>query len=255
MTMQKECYNCGEELKGEFCHACGQKVRKERLSVKYLLADFFSNVFNAEKGAIPTTRLLLKSPEVVVKDFIKGKTQSYVNPFKYMFFLATMSAIVASFVDFESLNPNQLFSNDTPDPSTKAFAKDINNFLKQYFTAIQLILIPVYAWVSYKVYKKEGYNYAEHAIIVCYLAGFMTLISSLGMIPFILNVDLMPYYYSFNLLFNLYFIYAYYRIGSKKGLRGVLRALWFVVLFYLLVFLFSGSLGAIMVIANGGVST
>ncbi|MDN4166915.1 DUF3667 domain-containing protein [Cytophagales bacterium LB-30] len=247
--MQKECYNCGETLKGEFCHACGQKVRKERLSVKYLLTDFFSNVFNAERGAIPTTLLLLKSPEVVVKDFIRGKTQSYVNPFKYVFFLATLSAIAASFIDFEALKPSQMF-NTPSNPESEEMGKNIIDILRQYFTAIQLLIVPLYAWVSYRVYKKEGYNYAEHVAMVCYLSGFMTLISTIGMLPFTISVDLMPYYNTFNLLFNIYFVFAYYRIGSKKGLLGILKAVWFVVLFYLLLVLFFASLGFIWVLVK-----
>lgn len=252
MTNQKECFNCGEELKGEYCYSCGQKVRKERLSVKYLLSDFFSNVFNAEKGAIPTTLLLLKSPEVVVKDFIKGKTQSYVNPFKYIFFLATISAIVASFIDFGAIIIPNHMHDGPPNPKADAMGMEIVSLLRKYFTALQLLMIPLYAWVSYRIYKKEGYNYAEHVVMVCYLAGFMSILSIFGMIPFIFNANLLPYFQSFILLFNGYYIFAFYRIGSKKGLLGILKALWFVVLFYVLMILFSATFGVVWVLVKEG---
>ncbi len=50
----------------------------------------------------------------------------------------------------------------------------------KYYSWLQLALLPIYAAVSFLIFKKVKYNYAEWIVICCYLISFVLLLQ----IPF-----------------------------------------------------------------------
>jgi hypothetical protein len=57
------CRNCGAELYGRFCHACGQKAVSADLSVHDLLHEGLHEFAHVDGKIVQTLRLLLFKPE------------------------------------------------------------------------------------------------------------------------------------------------------------------------------------------------
>ena len=51
-TRVAACENCGTELLGAYCHQCGQSAEKPPHSIRKLIADLVSDVFNFNSRAL-----------------------------------------------------------------------------------------------------------------------------------------------------------------------------------------------------------
>jgi len=83
----KRCVNCGIELRGDYCHACGQrKIRKEDKSLKHFFEEAFASLFYADGKFPKTLRLLVTKPGALTAAYIKGIRRTYVSPLQLFFF-------------------------------------------------------------------------------------------------------------------------------------------------------------------------
>lgn len=80
------CPNCDTERRGEYCHGCGQRFLKDRLTAWELWWLFAERFLDWEEGVWHTFLKMAKSPGVVIRDFLGGKRKTYLNPFSYLLF-------------------------------------------------------------------------------------------------------------------------------------------------------------------------
>ncbi len=82
------CLNCGTELKGTYCHQCGQKNLPQRQSTGELLANFVSSFSNYEGKFVLTTRYLITRPGFLAKEYNAGKRERYFHPVRMYAFIS-----------------------------------------------------------------------------------------------------------------------------------------------------------------------
>ena len=82
----RNCLNCNNDITpGDvYCSNCGQKASEPQLSVKALVANFFSNVFNLDSKFI-NSFISLFVPGRYTIDFVAGKRVKYYSPGRVMF--------------------------------------------------------------------------------------------------------------------------------------------------------------------------
>lgn len=75
------CTNCGTELVGRFCHACGQKrfVESDR-RLGHLLHDFVTSATDLDGRAWRTVRALLFRPGLLSREYFDGRRASWISP-------------------------------------------------------------------------------------------------------------------------------------------------------------------------------
>lgn len=84
------CRNCGEELKGMYCHRCGQYALDiEQPFWKYLL-QYFENVYQFDGKVWTTLWMLFRRPGYLTTEFCAGKIVSYVHPMKLLMFITVV---------------------------------------------------------------------------------------------------------------------------------------------------------------------
>jgi hypothetical protein len=108
--MQNEislCSNCNQELKGPFCHACGQNSRTMIKFFGEVLAELFDDIAGYDSRFRRTIIPLLFKPGQLTKDYISGKRFSYVAPFR-LFLLTSVVLIILM-----KLNTGDLEISDT----------------------------------------------------------------------------------------------------------------------------------------------
>lgn len=84
----KNCLNCGTELKGEFCHACGQKDLPKRQTTFELLANFVSSFSNYEGKFILTVKYLFLRPGALALEYNAGHRERYFHPVRMYAFIS-----------------------------------------------------------------------------------------------------------------------------------------------------------------------
>jgi hypothetical protein len=93
-THEKNCLNCGTQLSGPYCAACGQKAHVHR-SVRGFLQDFAQGLFNFEGKIWRTLPMLAWCPGVMTRRYIAGERARFISPVAlYLFTVFAMFAVL-----------------------------------------------------------------------------------------------------------------------------------------------------------------
>jgi hypothetical protein len=79
------CANCGEELKGEFCHGCGQSIKSVIRPVSHMLEDAGDLFFHMDERIVHTLPPLYTKPGFLTLEYFSGRRVRYIAPFRLMF--------------------------------------------------------------------------------------------------------------------------------------------------------------------------
>ncbi|MDH5433899.1 MAG: DUF3667 domain-containing protein [Gammaproteobacteria bacterium] len=77
------CTNCDAELKGEFCHQCGQSSNNMIKFFGDLFLELMGNMFGYDSKVKRSIIPLLLSPGKLTREYIKGKRFYYILPFRF----------------------------------------------------------------------------------------------------------------------------------------------------------------------------
>jgi hypothetical protein len=90
------CRNCGEQLKGRFCHRCGQKDQVITRFFPSLLLEGLEGLFAFESRTYRTLWLLFTRPAFLSREYLEGRRVRYLPPVRVfiifvLIFLFTVS--------------------------------------------------------------------------------------------------------------------------------------------------------------------
>ena len=83
----KFCANCGAELKGEYCHECGQQIFNPNSSVKDMILEYLNNAYMWDTKLFQTLWQLVRRPGLLTNEYMSGKIIAYMHPLKLNMFL------------------------------------------------------------------------------------------------------------------------------------------------------------------------
>lgn len=238
------CKNCNHTFKGNFCNNCGQTAHTHEINFHSILHEIQHSIFHIDKGILYTTKELLKSPGQTIRDYLYGKRVKHFKPVAYIFVLSTIYAIVSKISHKSTFLDSFLegFYNGATDDNSKnslGFLGDVVKWLSSHYAYTTLFIIPIISFASYLCFYRAKYNYFQHLILNCFVAGQRTAIF-LILLPFtyfITNedinntIDTLKAYTSVGLTF-----WSYYHFfnTTKPWKRILLTLLTYVVLGVLL---------------------
>jgi hypothetical protein len=88
------CANCGSELFGPHCYACGQPVKGMVRQLSSILADMADTILNIDSRIFRTLWPLLVKPGFLTNEYLAGRRVRYVTPFRLYFFLSVIAILV-----------------------------------------------------------------------------------------------------------------------------------------------------------------
>ena len=223
-----------------------------------MLSDISQNIFGWDNKFFLTIRKLIITPQEILGEYLNGIRKKYTNPIT--FFAIGMALSIFIFNTFDeayikmSLETtkaqNEWFSENLggqyksikyQQESLELNEKMQKGFLK-YFNLISLLLLPLYAFIAFLVYRKP-YNYAEHLTVTTFIQGFSFFVSS---ILFLIAIKTSPYLYSVSVLFLMFFYcYVYGKLYQLTVGQSILKFLIFLVILFAVVLIFFGAAIAI----------
>ena len=96
----EKCLNCGAELKGKYCHACGQEAIGKVPSIWKFIMVYINHTFVWDPRFFRTLKLLVLKPGQLTNDYFAGKHHSQEHPIKLNMFL--LFVFITMFVFFSS---------------------------------------------------------------------------------------------------------------------------------------------------------
>jgi len=100
LRTDKTCLNCGAEITGRYCSACGQENIEPKQTVWHLIHHFFSDVTHFDGKFFITVKDLFAKPGFLSKEYMIGRRVSYLDPIRmYIFTSAIFFLIFFSLFD------------------------------------------------------------------------------------------------------------------------------------------------------------
>jgi hypothetical protein len=134
----KTCLNCGSDLseKDLFCSQCGQKVDSPIIRFKDFVKDAFEDYFSIDSKIFKSLLPLLFKPGFLTIEYIKGKRNSYIPPFRMFLIISVLYFLLLSIT-----NDNDDFIKIVEPPTEKISDTLINvtkNEIKSQDVSISL---------------------------------------------------------------------------------------------------------------------
>ncbi|GGA79452.1 hypothetical protein GCM10011521_17140 [Arenimonas soli] len=92
---RRPCANCGAELLGEHCYACGQPTKGLVRHFSSIIGDFMDSVFELDSRILRTLGPLLFKPGYLSLEYFAGRRVRYVSPVRLFVFLSLFAFFAA----------------------------------------------------------------------------------------------------------------------------------------------------------------
>jgi hypothetical protein len=77
-----QCLNCGAELRGPFCQACGQKAASVHLGFAHVLHEVTHEFLHLDGKIFTTLKVLITRPGQLTKELVEGHRARFVTPLR-----------------------------------------------------------------------------------------------------------------------------------------------------------------------------
>jgi hypothetical protein len=105
----RHCENCRVELKGPFCHACGQPERTPVRALVALAGDALDYLFDVDSRLFKTLKNLFFRPGRLTEAYLRGQRMSFVRPLRiYLAISALLFIVVTSTSDLDTEGDSDL---------------------------------------------------------------------------------------------------------------------------------------------------
>jgi len=170
------CLNCGMQLTDHYCAHCGQKAEVSRLTWHSLVEEVFHFFTHIEKGFFKTAGTLIIRPGKLFKDYLDGKRKTYHKPVSFlMIWIAAFLIIFGlanKFTHYASINSESLVTFDA-----RTWM-----IINKYRTLIEVLILPVTAFITWLVVARPRLNYIEIVSVSFYIVSLLFIVLCIQMV-------------------------------------------------------------------------
>lgn len=162
------CKNCNETVSNKFCGNCGQPIQLKRVDSHYILHEI-QHVLHFERGIGYTIKELLIRPGKSIRRFISDDRSRLVKP---VIFVIVASLIYSTIAHF--------FHTEREMPTLSSTVALIMNWVQSHYGYANILMGAFIAFFIKLMFKKEGYNFFEILIMLCFIIGMGMLIGAVA---------------------------------------------------------------------------
>lgn len=214
MQEPTECKTCAAPLSGRYCSQCGQRVINRHITLRALFSELVSLITNTDRGLLYTFWMLMKNPGKVVRDYISGSTVMYASPLRYTLIgtaIVTLVFIGMGAYDRQVEEMNSVMHQGQSQEAVIA-TNHVYDLMRQYYQLISILLIPIFAWITRRMFRKSQLNYAEHLVANAYFYTH----AMLAMLPFVLLIALTSISMSSMMWLSMLASVLYYTVALRS---------------------------------------
>lgn len=205
------CADCGTRYVGNFCPRCGQESLIETPTVRHFVREAVDQFIAIESKLWRTLRMLITQPGALTDEYLRGRRQRYVRPFKLYLTISVVFFSLFSFMPGSFKNAINIKADNDQDKATAEVQKDAppegsNGFEKwivdkmvrlshpdeQVRAKRQLadeapyamfFLMPYFAALLRWFYRSRKRLYGEHLLFSVHLHTFGFMVLMIGFLP------------------------------------------------------------------------
>jgi uncharacterized protein DUF3667 len=183
------CPSCGTDLKGDFCHRCGEKRHDQHhLALKHFALHALDELTHLDSKVFGTFRYLFSRPGYLTQEFASGRKSPYMKPLSLFLLACALYFLMDSFLPRSVYDLTWMTRNDKSGAIDRMLTKlagkkhlpkevivqRIEGGMHKISTAMQfanvLVLAVIMALLYHKRYFVEHLVFALHFYSFSYLA-------------------------------------------------------------------------------------
>ena len=245
------CKNCNNNFSGNFCNSCGQKASVQRIDLNYVLTEIRQGFLQLDNGLFYTLFKLSHRPGHAVREFLEGRRKNHIKPLSYLLITSALYVVLTLFAGSETYL-GEFFSGMSESLNDRPLTSSVLGWSIQNFAYVTLLLIPMFSFLSYLLFRRLRYNYFEHLIFNLYITGQVILIHVISE-SIHYTIGLSHYFQKAIPLFAGFFytFWSYNQFFRKRPLFSVTTRLIFVYLLYAVSITLIMSIFVVLDIAKG----
>lgn len=189
------CPSCSEDMVGEYCHACGERLRTpDQLSLWHSIREFADDMFDVDSRVLRSLRLLLFSPGTLTLEYIRGRRRPYLGPLRMYLTVFALTLFMTVLLPQTSQQPspeglNKLLNRLVHTLALRrgmtdaAAEKVLQQTTAQHVTWLSLLIPLIFAAVLYLFFHRRRRWFGEHLVFATHFGTFNFLMA-LVLIPF-----------------------------------------------------------------------
>ncbi|MCC6413901.1 MAG: DUF3667 domain-containing protein [Saprospiraceae bacterium] len=172
-----------------------------------------------DQGILLLTRDLAIRPGITIHNYFSGKRKRYYDPFKYLMLSVGLSVLATHTFGLMQGGANS--------------HNPVSAFAEKHFNLILFVSVPFAAAWSWLLFRRKGYNFAEHLSMQAFIGGFRTVFFLLLFAPLV--VLFREHYNTILMLFVVvrlfYLLWVYLQFfGQPRWINGLKTLLLFLLL-------------------------
>jgi hypothetical protein len=178
------CLNCGCELQGEFCHACGQKAAATHLGVHDVLHEAADEFLHLDGKILTTVKLLIAKPGQLTRELVEGRRARYVSPLRLYITFSVLYFFLFAVVPGareRAIRVTRTEGAITTNAPAETFNKFADSFLNRLPHVVLTIMTPIFAVLTFIVYRSRQPFFFAHLYYSLHIHAFMFLIGSVAL--------------------------------------------------------------------------
>jgi hypothetical protein len=177
---------------------------------------------NLERGLLATLRGLTIRPGRTVREYLSGRTRPYTNPVKYLLLFVALSGFATLVLGVMERQAEVFGALEGDRPPQLDRYLDL---MTRYFNVALVAGVPFMAVFTRLLFRRAGFNIAEHLIFNTYAYGHQTAL----FLPFAAGLAIAPEAFApwmlgYTLVMTAYYVWASERFFLVGRVRGVLLA-------------------------------
>ena len=176
------CRNCGAEMYGRFCHACGQKAVSTEIRVHDLLHEGMHEFAHVDGKIVQTLRLLLFRPGELTAEFLGGRRSRYITPIRLylvcsLLFFALSAWTASPFINVR-LTKNDIDNSAEREAVQKeviARLEHLRDEMTHNTPRAMFVLMPVFGLLTWGCYRRAQPFFLPHLYYGIHFHAFVFL--------------------------------------------------------------------------------
>lgn len=165
------CVNCNNQIIENYCSSCGHPAKLKRIDGHYIIHEI-EHVLHFEKGILYTIRELLIRPGENVRQFISENRSRLVKPIIFIIVTSLIYTLITHFFHIED-------GYVKFDEIKKSSIGSIFSWVQSHYGYSNIIMGIFISFWAKLFFKKQGYNFYEILILLCFVMGMGMLFYSL----------------------------------------------------------------------------
>jgi hypothetical protein len=176
-SVATSCYNCGAQLHGPFCAACGQQAQPLNPRLRDVVRDMAHELLDVDGKTVRSIRRLLFSPGFLTREYFEGRRTPWLPPLRLYLIFSVLYFAAAAIVPASGMRVHITSTGATQEERDTATARQLRKIgynseaelveavgraWVRWVPRVMFVLVPLFALMVQIARRRDKRTYPQH---------------------------------------------------------------------------------------------